>query len=173
VEWLWHVSEDDQPLGRVERADAHARAVRHRSGVVFLVDARGHVYLTQRAASKQIFPGRYDTSASFHVAHGESYELAAQREALEELGLALPLRMLGTFKHDDPPEHQFVAVLAMAHDGEPIKLDPSEASRGAFYSPSEVARIIRTEPCTPWLRDGFALLSTEGVEALATRCRGT
>lgn len=158
MEWLWHVSEDDQPIGRVERADAHARAVRHRSGIVFLCDARGHIYLVMRAASKLIFPGRYDSSASFHVAHGESYEEAAQREALEELGLDLPLRAIGKLKHDDPPEHQFVAVFAMEHSGEPIKLDPSEASRGAFYPPSEVARIIRTQPCTPWLRDGFALL---------------
>jgi 8-oxo-dGTP pyrophosphatase MutT (NUDIX family) len=90
----------------------------------------------------------------------ESYEQAAQREAFEELGLTLPLRALGTFKHDDPPEHQFVAVFAMEHTGEPIKLDPTEASQGAFYSASEVARIIRTEPCTPWLRDGFALLDS-------------
>ena len=158
MEWLWHVSEDDQPLGRVERADAHARAVRHRSGIVFLCDARGHIYLTVRAASKSIFPGRYDSSASFHVAHGESYEQAAQREALEELGLAQPLRPVGKFKHDDPPEHQYVTVFAMQHRGEPIELDPSEASRGAFLAPSEVATIIRTQPCTPWLRDGFPLL---------------
>lgn len=159
MEWLWHVSEDDQPLGRVERADAHARAVRHRSGIVFLCDARGHIYLTVRATSKRIFPGRYDSSASFHVEHGESYEQAAQREAFEELGLGLPLREIGKFKHDDPPEHQFVAVFVMEHRGEAIELDASEASRGAFLAPSEVARIIRTEPCTPWLRDGFPLLS--------------
>jgi hypothetical protein len=48
----------------------------------------------------------------------------------------------------------------MEHTGEAIELDPSEASQGAFYSPSEVARIIATEPCTPWLRDGFPLLNT-------------
>ena len=153
------MSEDDHPLGRVERAEAHAHALRHRSGIVFLCNAQRHVYLVERAASKQIFPGCYDSSASFHVAHGESYEQAAQREAFEELGLSLPLHMLGKLKHDDPPEHQFVAVFAMEHAGEPITLDPSEASRGAFYTPSEAARIIHSEPCTPWLRDGFPLLN--------------
>jgi hypothetical protein len=87
MEWLWHVSEHDEVLGRVERSEAHRSAVRHRAGVVLLRSRDGRVFLTQRAASKQIFPNTYDTSASFHVSHGESYEAAAQREALEELGL--------------------------------------------------------------------------------------
>ena len=142
VEWLWHVDEYDQPLGRVRRDRAHAAALRHRSGVVFLVDREGRVYLTRRASSKRIFPNRYDTSASFHVAYGESYELAAERETREELGFTSPLAWIGKFSHDDPPEHQFVAVFRMQYAGEPIRLDAHEATSGSFYSTIEVADIV-------------------------------
>ena len=158
MEWLWHVDDDDLSLGRVERSDAHARGLRHRSGIVFLLDARGHVYLTSRSRDKAIFPGMHDASASFHVAWGESYAEAAQREAAEELGLHAPLCWVGKLAHDDPPESQIVAVFVMRHAGEAITLDPREASGGAFRSLAELARVVRDEPCTPWLRDGSALL---------------
>ena len=46
----------------------------------------------------------------------------------------------------------------MEYAGESIALDPSEASSGAFYALADAARILRDEPCTPWLRDGLALL---------------
>jgi isopentenyldiphosphate isomerase len=158
MEWLWNVDEKDEPLGRIERDEAHAQAVRHCAGVVMLRDAEGRVFLTRRAASKRIFPNTYDTSASFHVAHGESYEDAAYREALEELGLRNPLQVLGKLSHDDPPEHQFIMVFTMEHRGEAIVLDPSEAADGRFDSRAEVERIATEELCTPWLRDAVRLM---------------
>jgi isopentenyldiphosphate isomerase len=158
VEWLWHVNELDEALGRIERDEAHRLALRHRAGVVLLHDAQGRVFLTRRAASKQIFPSTYDTSASFHVTHGESYEESARREALEELGLENPLRTLGKFSHDDPPEHQFVTVFAMEHRDAPIVLDPTEATSGRFYTLAEAERIAGSEPCTPWLRPALRQL---------------
>jgi len=159
MEWLWHVNERDEVLGKIARDEAHRRELRHRSGVVLLRDERSRVFLTQRAASKRIFPNTYDTSASFHVSYGESYEEAAGREALEELGLTGPLRKLGKFCHDDPPEHQYVMVFAMDYRGEPIVLDPSEATSGCFYTQAEAERIAHTEPCTPWLADALRALA--------------
>ena len=158
MEWLWHVDDDDRPLGRVERDRAHREAVRHRSGIVFLLDAAGGVFLTQRARTKSIFPARWDSSASFHVAFGESYEDAALREASEELGFARSLTQIGRFRHDDPPEHQFVGVFVMVHAGDAIRLDATEASGGAFHTLGEARRIVREEVCTPWLRDGLDIL---------------
>jgi isopentenyldiphosphate isomerase len=169
MEWLWHVDDCDEPIGRVERSDAHARMLMHRAGIVFLLDAAERVYLTKRAASKRIFPDSYDSSASFHVAYGESYEEAAGREALEELGLQRPLIGLGKLQHRDPPENQWVAVFVMRYAGEVIALDPAEASSGAFYSLAEASRIIERHACTPWLRDGLPMLTAwVGSRALLT-----
>lgn len=163
MEWLWSVDDMDEALGRVERADAHARTVCHRAGVVLLRDSRKRVFLTHRAASKLIFPNTYDTSASFHVAYGESYKDAARREALEELGLSNALECIGKFCHLDPPEHQFVMVFTMDHRGEQIVLDPQEATAGRFYTRSEAERIALTAQCTPWLPRALRLLSEGGA----------
>jgi isopentenyldiphosphate isomerase len=158
VEWLWHVSEGDEPIGRVERGKAHEKMAMHRAGIVFLVDKQNRVYVTRRAASKKIFPKCYDASSSFHVSYGEGYDEAARREAMEELGLSKPLTKIGKFSHYDVPESQFVAVFVMDYDGEKIRLDPKEASGGRFHQLEEVGRIVREELVTPWLRDGFLIL---------------
>lgn len=159
MEWLWHVDEWDRPLGAVERDRAHREGIRHRSGIVFLLDAEQRVYLTRRATTKSIFPACWDSSASFHVAHGERYEQAAEREATEELGFARTLTRIGVVRHDDPPEHQFVAVFVMEAGGQTVRLDPAEASCGLFLPIAEAERKAESEACTPWLRDGLPVLS--------------
>lgn len=158
MEWFWHVSEGDEPIGRVERNKAHESMAMHRSGIIFLIDRQNRVYLTKRAASKKIFPKCYDVSVAFHVAYGESYEGAAKREANEELGLSKPLTKIGKFSHYDVPESQFVAVFVMDYAGEKIRLDPAETTSGKFYPLEDVGRIVREERVTPWLRDGFLIL---------------
>lgn len=65
MEWLWQVDDHDQPVGPVPHDAAHAAAIRHRSGVVFLIDAAIRIYLTRRAATKSIFTTiRPNTSSS-------------------------------------------------------------------------------------------------------------
>ncbi len=124
----------------------------------------GYARIPDSACVQQThLPSTYDTSASFHVAYGESYEGAARREALEELGLANHLRPVGKFCHRDPPEHQFVTVFTMDHYGEHIVLDPSEATCGRFYTRVEAERISLTESCTPWLQRALRMLTTTGT----------
>jgi isopentenyldiphosphate isomerase len=161
VEWLWHVDEQDWPVGRVARHVAHNTDVRHRSGVVLLADDLQRIYLTMRAANKQLWPNTYDASASFHVTYEETYAMAAERETHEELGLTKPLQYLGKFSHYDRPERQFVAVFAMRYAGETLVLDALEASGGAFYTRTEVARILAAENCTPWLTPAIQLYWNE------------
>jgi len=161
MEWLWSVDDQDRPRGPVARDTAHVQKVLHRSGVVLLLSIAGDIYLTKRAPSKALFPDRFDTSASFHVSYIESYVEAARRELLEELGLDVPLSELGKFRHDDPPEHQFVTVFKAYYHGEPIQLDPAEASSGRFYSRSEAIEIARNQHCTPWLRHALHFVGYE------------
>lgn len=155
-EWLYCIDENDEVIGKVSRSDAHERMVLHRSGMIFLENSKGKIFLTFRSPKKTIFGGRYDSSAAFHVTYGESYEESAKREMKEELGVNAPLVYIGKFKHKDFPEYQFLAVFVCKWDKK-ITLDEKESERGGFYTKKEVSEIVAGGKVTPWLRDGWKL----------------
>ena len=156
-ELLYHVNENDVVLGKISRSEAHFKEILHRSGIVFLMNSKRRVLINNRSSEKKIFPSCYDSSVSFHVTYGETYEDSAKRETEEEINIQAPLEYVGKFIHTDPPEHQIVAVFICKSDDEPI-IDPQEFSNQKFYSLSEVEKIIQTGKITPWLRDGWKLL---------------
>lgn len=85
------VDEDGEPVGTVvERAEAHARGVLHRTSHVWVLRRRGgavEVLLQLRAAAKESYPERYDVSSAGHIPAGAGYVDSALRELREELGL--------------------------------------------------------------------------------------
>jgi isopentenyldiphosphate isomerase len=157
MEQLYHVNELDEVIGSVDRDRAHSEEMLHRSGIVFLQRLDREILIQHRSPRKTIFPGCYDASAAFHIAFGETYAEAADRELEEETGISTELRYIGKFKHHDPPELQLVAVFIGASD-RPVKIDRSEASDAVFCSKQEVERIVAFEKITPWFRDGWKIV---------------
>lgn len=155
-ERLYHVNEKDEVLGSVSRDEAHLKGLLHRSGMVFVVNSKSMILINERSSEKKTFPACYDSSVSFHVTYGETYEESAKRELLEEINIEAPLQCLGTFIHKDLPEHQLVSVFLCVSDIEPI-IDPQEFSNHHFYTINEVERLMKNVKITPWLRDGWKL----------------
>jgi isopentenyl-diphosphate delta-isomerase len=122
--------------------------------MVFVVNSRGLILINTRSSEKETFPACYDSSASFHVTYGESYEESAKRELLEEICIAAPVQYLGKFIHKDLPEYQIVSVFLCNSDVTPV-IDPQEFSRHHFYSIPQVERLMKNAKITPWLRDGW------------------
>lgn len=101
------VDENGNPTGEtVERSEAHAKGIRHRTAHIWLVrkvEGRWQVLLQKRAMTKDSFPGRYDTSSAGHIQAGDEPLESALRELEEELGIkAEPsdLKFAGTFRID-------------------------------------------------------------------------
>lgn len=91
MEYLDVVDETGEPVGeRVERAEAHARGILHRTSHVWVLRRRGvvvEVLLQLRAAAKASYPERYDVSSAGHIPAGEGFVSSALRELREELGI--------------------------------------------------------------------------------------
>src|SRR6266581_154450 len=87
LELLYHVTKEDSVLGSVERSTAHRDQILHRSGMIFLARFDGRILLQHRSPNKTIFPDCWDSSSSFHVTFGETYEQAARRELTQETKL--------------------------------------------------------------------------------------
>lgn len=153
-EFLYWVDKKDVVLGKIERKEAHAKKILHRSGVVLVFDSRGRVFLTKRSPQKKIFPNCWDCACSFHVQYGQSYDESAQAELFEETKIKTKPEFLGKLMLDKDPDHLIVAVYAVVHDGE-IILDSHEASAGKFYGQKEAGQIMAKEKTTHWLPEAW------------------
>jgi isopentenyl-diphosphate Delta-isomerase len=156
VELLYHVTKDDSVIGSIERSMVHREQILHRAGMIFLTRSDGTILLQRRSPKNTIFPNCWDSSSSFHVTFGESYEQAAERELKEETGVSAPLAYLGKFSYHAPPENEIVAVFSSRSD-DPFMIDQVESSEASFHTRDEVRVIAASEAAAPWLRKGWKI----------------
>lgn len=92
IELIDIVDENNNIVGSTDAKTAHDQKIMHRVVGVFVFDADENLYLQK--GNKY---GKLDISVGGHVQKGELYEVAAQREMLEELGLVTPINHISTF----------------------------------------------------------------------------
>ena len=109
--------------------------------MIFLVGSDKRILIQRRSIARETYPDQYDSSCSFHVTFGESYEEAAKRELIEETGVSAHLKYLGKFVHYDPPENEMVVVFACFSD-EQIRISKEEFSSANFCTKEEVDKIV-------------------------------
>jgi isopentenyl-diphosphate delta-isomerase type 1 len=141
------VDERDVVIGQRTRRDVHQLGLRHRAVHVLVFNSRGDVFLQKRSLAKDCYPGCWDSSASGHLAPGETYDQCAVRESQEELGLQLAEPPLKLFKLAACPEtgQEFVWVYRCSADG-PFHLHPEEIESGDWFSPETVNSWVTTRP---------------------------
>lgn len=82
------VNEHDEVIGQQYRSEFYKnRITSFRVINAFLVNDQGQLWIPRRTATKKLFPSCLDTSVGGHVAAGESYQQAFERELQEELNL--------------------------------------------------------------------------------------
>ena len=85
-EFVVLIDELDNPIGLMEKQEAHVAGLLHRAFSVFVFNSKGQLLLQQRADEKYHSPGLWTNSCCSHPREGETYEEAAHRRLGEELG---------------------------------------------------------------------------------------
>jgi 8-oxo-dGTP pyrophosphatase MutT (NUDIX family) len=80
-------------LRLVTRRQMRAETLWHRAVFIVVRSSSGDVLVHRRADTKDVWPGWWDVAVGGVVSPGESWEVAAQRELAEELGVLLPIPM--------------------------------------------------------------------------------
>ena len=131
---------------------AHKKGLFHPTVHVWFFTDSGELLFQKRAASKKTFPGLWDVSVAGHIAPGESIEISAQREVLEELGLNIKisdLSKVGVFKsvHHHPNNivdaefnHCFLAELKVGL--ETLNLQDEEVDEVKLISIKELKKLV-------------------------------
>ncbi|HEV2353344.1 MAG TPA: isopentenyl-diphosphate Delta-isomerase [Puia sp.] len=158
------VDEADQPLGRMEKLEAHRRALLHRAFSVFIFNARGEMLLQQRAPGKYHSAGLWTNACCSHPRPGEETRDAAVRRLKEELGFTTELVEVFDFVYRSEfgnglTEHEFDHVFVGSYDRDPDP-DRREVSDYRYQSMPGIEAALRVRPdeFTSWFRLAFPIL---------------
>jgi isopentenyldiphosphate isomerase len=144
------VDEQDRVIGQAPRSKCHGDpSLVHRVAHVLVFNPGGDLLLQKRSMSKDIQPGRWDTSVGGHLDPGESYLEAARREMEEELGVkGVPLTFLYHSKIRNEIESENVATYLTVYDG-PIRFSPDEIDSVRFWRRDEIESALGRGVFTP------------------------
>jgi isopentenyl-diphosphate delta-isomerase type 1 len=144
------VDANDNVIGQAPRTECHGNpTLVHRASHVMVFNQKGDLLLQKRADSKDIQPGKWDTSVGGHLDPGEDYRQAALREMKEELGLEnIPLTFLYKSQIRNEIESENVATYLAVTDEE-VLFDPHEISEVKFWSKDNINRHLGSGIFTP------------------------
>lgn len=156
------VNEADEPVGLMEKMEAHRKGLLHRAFSVFIFDGGGRMLLQQRAAGKYHGGLLWTNACCSHPYPNESVEDAAVRRLKEELGFTAPLSKIFSFTYKAEVEnglieHEYDHVFAGEYAGG-MKLNKDEVAAVAYYSLNEIGAMLEEQPLsfTTWFRLAFA-----------------
>jgi len=158
--------EHGRRLGVAPRGRVHTDGLWHKAANVLLFRSNGQMILQQRAADKDVCPDLWDLSVAEHLAPGESFEDAALRGLVEELGLSgidlVPVSDVVKARYDqaDICDREFQQSFKGVSDAA-LRPDPTEVAGIREVTPDELRTAIRDQPnlFTPWLRDTLKSLN--------------
>lgn len=151
------VDENDQFIENQPRNKVHQLGLRHRAVHILVFNNDQQLFLQKRSLSKDINAGLWDTSAAGHVDAGESYDVCAHRETIEELAVCVDETLTFLFKLPAIPETgmEFVQVYRCLHNG-PFTLEAGEIDGGQWFNIKDISR--RVSDNDPTLTDTFKAL---------------
>lgn len=139
------VDEHDRVTGTETRGKIHRRGLIHRAVHILVFNPAGRIYIQRRSQSKDRFPGLLDSSAAGHVDSGESYERAAVRELVEELGISeKPVEVLRV-PASPKTDNEHVTLYSLRTDAKP-RPNPAEITWGGFVEPADLTRMMEENP---------------------------
>ena len=124
------VNSDDEPIGLMNKLEAHEKAVLHRAFSVFVLNSKNEIMLQQRAHHKYHSPLLWTNTCCSHQRNGETNVEAGTRRLNEEMGFVTELKELFHFIYKAPfdnglTEHELDHVMIGYYNEEP-KINPEE-----------------------------------------------
>ena len=152
------VDEFDQPIGTMEKMEAHVKAALHRAISVFIFNSKGQWLLQRRAIEKYHSRGLWTNTSCTHPAPGETSLEAAHRRLHEEMGLKAELREVFSFKYiqeleNNLTEHEYDHVFVGYSDELPVP-NPDEVMDYKYISYQDLLQEVAESPekFTAWFK---------------------
>lgn len=135
------VDENDQVVGQATKKEAWEKKLRRRIVHVLIFNCLGEIALQLRSASMFFCPSCWSTSVGGHVHSGESYEVAAKREMMEEIVIDTKLEFVSKDLYIVDKLEMFLTTYRTTYDG-PFHINPKEIAEVRFFPLDEVCRML-------------------------------
>ncbi len=152
------VDENDNPLGTMEKMEAHEKGVLHRAFSVFIFNQKGEMLLQQRAFSKYHSGGLWTNTCCSHPREKESTIDAAHRRLQEEMGFDCEIEKAFDFIYKREldqglTEHELDHVFIGEFEGE-VCFNKEEVNAYIYIPVQDVLEEVnqRPEKYTEWFK---------------------
>jgi isopentenyl-diphosphate delta-isomerase len=157
-EYVILVNEQDEPIGLMEKMEAHQKAQLHRAFSVFVFNNKNELLLQQRAAEKYHSPLLWTNTCCSHQRDGETNIEAGLRRLEEEMGFTCNLTEVFSFIYKAPfdnglTEHEFDHVMIGYYDENP-KINKEEVEDFKWMKLEDVLKDMNEHPnqYTEWFK---------------------
>jgi isopentenyl-diphosphate delta-isomerase len=149
---------NDEPIGLMNKMEAHEKALLHRAFSVFVLNSNNEIMLQQRASHKYHSPLLWTNTCCSHQRAGETNIQAGKRRLEEEMGFVVPLKELFSFIYKAPfdnglTEHELDHVM-IGYSNEEPKINPEEVESWKWMKIEDVKMDIENRPeiYTVWFK---------------------
>lgn len=155
------VTKNDEPVGSMEKLEAHKLALLHRAFSIFIFNSNGEMLLQQRAMNKYHSPGLWSNACCSHPQPGEVTIDAAARRLKEELGIETELQKQFHFIYktefengltENEFDHVFTGVYNFA-----LEINKDEVKDICYKPMNEIKESLQLQPqkFTAWFKIAF------------------
>lgn len=152
------VNENDEPIGLMEKIEAHEKALLHRAFSVFILNNKNQIMLQQRAAGKYHSPSLWTNTCCSHQRKGETNIQAGKRRLQEEMGFSAELKELFSFIYKAPfdnglTEHELDHVMIGYFNEQPA-INTEEVENWKWMGIEEIKEDMQQHPeiYTAWFK---------------------
>jgi isopentenyl-diphosphate delta-isomerase len=171
------VTEKDEPVGTMEKMEAHQRGILHRAFSVIIFNSAGKMLLQQRALKKYHGGGLWTNACCSHPFPDEEVKAAAHRRLMEEMGFKTPIEKIFEFTYrahveNNLIEHEYDHVFAGEYDG-PVEVNRNEVSDFCYKEVHSIKEAIKEKPekFTTWFRIAFPAIESWWEKKYGTMTR--
>lgn len=158
VEEIILVDEQDNALGKVEKMEAHKKALLHRAFSILVFNNKGELLIQQRAKTKYHCPGLWANTCCSHPRWSETIEDAANRRLQEEMGFSCKLNQDFHFIYkaefdNGLTEYEYDHVFVGFYDGD-ININKEEVHDYKWIKIVDLIEDIKKHPkkYAPWFK---------------------
>ena len=155
------VDTEDNPIGLMEKMEAHEKGLLHRAFSVFIFNDKKELLLQQRASHKYHSGGLWTNTCCSHPRDGEGLVDAGTRRLQEEMGFECEIKPILSFIYEaeldnELTEHEFDHVLIGKFNAAP-KPNLDEVSDWKFVDLKVLAEDLKQNPdqYTIWFQKIF------------------